>query len=234
MNLLHRRSHRGQTLVELALILPLFLMLVIGIVILGIGVFYQQQVTNAAREAARYASIHSATAQCPTVPRLPYDPTGANKPLSYTRCDRPENNWPNMTAAGRSVIFGLPASDVQISACWSGYRTSGGSGDYDAWVPGTYDSLTPPVVISSTDNVFVQCSIDGQNPTTTPSAIGCATGLPTTDQGSAVSEATGRPVGNTVTAYACYVWRPPLAGFLLLPNQMTLRAVLTEPIERQQ
>ena len=45
-------SLRGQTMVELALILPLFLSLLLGIVILGVGVFYQQQVTNAAREAA--------------------------------------------------------------------------------------------------------------------------------------------------------------------------------------
>jgi hypothetical protein len=37
-----------------------------------------------------------------------------------------------------------------------------------------------------------------------------------------------------VTAYACYVWQPPMAGFLLLPNQVTLRAVVTEAIQRQQ
>ena len=44
---------RGQTLVETALVLPLFLMVVLGIIVMGIGLFYQQQVTNAAREAAR-------------------------------------------------------------------------------------------------------------------------------------------------------------------------------------
>ena len=60
------RAERGQTLVEFALVAPLFTMVLLGIVIFGIGVFYQQQLTNAAREAARYASIHSATSQCPT------------------------------------------------------------------------------------------------------------------------------------------------------------------------
>ena len=35
----------GQTLVEIALILPLFLMVLVGIIVLGIGVFYQQQMT---------------------------------------------------------------------------------------------------------------------------------------------------------------------------------------------
>ncbi len=39
-------------------------------IVLGLGVFYQQELTNVAREAARYAAIHSATAQCPTVSNL--------------------------------------------------------------------------------------------------------------------------------------------------------------------
>jgi len=227
-----RRSARGQTLVELTLVMPLFVMVLFGVVTLGIGVFYQQQITNAAREAARYAAITSATAQCPTVPSL--DPTGANRPLSYTRCDRPENGWPKMTAAGRSAIFALPAADVVITACWSGYRANGGSGAHDSWVPGTYNFASPPVVVSPTESVFAQCRIDGQDPTVSAGAIGCRAGMPRTDQGSAVSEAQGRPVANTVTAYACYVWRPPLAGFLLLPDQVTLRGVVTEAIQRQQ
>ena len=49
------RSERGQTLVELALAAPLFFMVLIGMIVLGIGVFYQQELTNVAREAARYA-----------------------------------------------------------------------------------------------------------------------------------------------------------------------------------
>ena len=49
-----------------------------------------------------------------------------------------------------------------------------------------------------------------------------------------MSEGTGKPVANTVTAYACYQWSPPLAGFLLIPSTVTLRAVISEPIERQQ
>lgn len=227
-------SRRGQTMVELALVLPLFVMVLSGIIILGIGVFYQQQITNAAREAARHAAIHSATAQCPTVPRLPYDPQGANKPLSYARCDRPETGWPNMSAAARNAVFALNREAVQVSACWSGYRAGGGTGSWDAWVPGTYDFASPPLVVSATDSVFVQCSIGGVDPTTQTGSIPCTTGISTADQGSAVSEAEGRPVANTVTAYACYVWEPPLAGLLLIPESITLRGVVTEAIQRQQ
>src|SRR5439155_10377520 len=98
-------------------VLPLFLMLIFGIIILGIGVFYQQQVTNAAREAARYASVNSGTAICPTNSHLDprafkTDPwTGRTStglaPLSYAICDPPATGWPSMTARARRVIFGL-------------------------------------------------------------------------------------------------------------------------------
>ena len=33
---------------------------------------------------------------------------------------------------------------------------------------------------------------------------------------------------NQVTVYACYDWRPPLAGFLLIPETVPLRATFTE------
>jgi Flp pilus assembly protein TadG len=215
-------------MVELALVLPLFIMLLVGIIVLGVGVFYQQQVTNAAREAARYASIHSATAQCPTVSKL--DPT--TPPRTYSPCDTPANGWPFMTAAGRELVFGLPPADVNVAACWSGYREDS-TNAYDAPPPGDY------VISSSTitmDSTFAQCTIDGANPTTNPNDIGCNTGLAATtvDQASALSEGPGRIVANTVTAYACYLWSPPMAGFLLIPETVTLRAVITEPIERQQ
>jgi hypothetical protein len=230
---MHRTSE-GQTLVEFALIAPLFVMMLVGIVSLGIGVFYQQQVTNAAREAARFAALNSATAQCPTVPQLPYDPQGTYRPLTYTRCDRPDAGWPRMTAAGRSVLFGLPRSAVIIEACWSGYRASGGTGAWDAAPPGTYDYGGTPVTFSATDNVFAQCLIGGHDPTASSSSIPCTTGIATTDQGSAISEAVGRPVANTVTAYACYAWNPPMAGFLLIPETVILRGVVSEAIQRQQ
>lgn len=230
------KHFRGQTMVELALVMPLFVMTLIGIIILGLGVFYQQQVTNAAREAARYASIHSATAQCPTVSTQ--DPKSAFRPDSYARCDRPEDGWPKMTAAGRSAIFGLPANEVRIAACWSGY-VDDASNALDAPppnpAPGGYDfagtgTLTP------VNSHWEPCSIDGQNPGVTPGQIGCASTINTTtvDRASDLSEKAGVVVANQVTAYACYNWQPPLSGFLLIPKTIVLRGVVSEPIQRQQ
>ena len=47
-----KRSERGQAMVELALAAPMFMLVLVGIIVLGIGVFYEQELTNVAREAA--------------------------------------------------------------------------------------------------------------------------------------------------------------------------------------
>jgi hypothetical protein len=138
-----------------------------------------------------------------------------------------------MTPAARARIFGLNANAVPVVACWSGYRTD----DTNA-----FDAPPDELVVDLGGTPFTyqthwaQCTIDGTDPTTNPDAIGCNESLGSTivDEATAQSEAPGRPMANTVTAYACYVWRPPLAGFLLIPDTVTLRAVITEPIERQQ
>ena len=177
---------RGQTMVELALVLPLFVMVLTGIMVLGIGVFYQQQITNAAREGARFAAISSATAPCPVAGS--FDP--ASPPITYPTpggCDRKSERWPKMTAHARSAVFGLQASAVNVAACWSGYRKDSAAGAIDAAPPGTYD------VLGTVSSVFVQCQIDGVDPTATLSTIGCSASLGTTDQASSISEARLRP-----------------------------------------
>jgi hypothetical protein len=50
---LHRRRSRGQSLVEFALILPIFLMLLFGLFDLGRAVYAWSTINNAAREAGR-------------------------------------------------------------------------------------------------------------------------------------------------------------------------------------
>lgn len=226
------RDRRGQTLVEMALVAPLLFMFLFGIVVFGIGIFYQQQVTNAAREAARYAAVTSATAQCPTASTL--DPrsgaAGAYVRREYVACDRPADGWPRMTAAAREFLFGIDKAGVLVRACWSGYRDDATS-TYDAPPPGEYQIAGSPYTYTTT---YHQCTIDGEDPTADPGAIRCTGGMPTLDHASNMSEKEGVIVANRVTAYACYTWRPPLAGFLLIPPTVVLRGVVTEPIERQQ
>lgn len=48
-----RRNHRGQALVEMAIILPIFLLMVLGMIDLARAWNAKQVITDAAREAAR-------------------------------------------------------------------------------------------------------------------------------------------------------------------------------------
>jgi Flp pilus assembly protein TadG len=65
--LIHKRGtgERGQSLVEFALIIPLFLLLMFAIVDFGMGFYSWITVTNAAREGARIGAVgaDSATIQ---------------------------------------------------------------------------------------------------------------------------------------------------------------------------
>lgn len=53
----HRKS-RGQALAEFALVIPVFLLLLYGIIEFGRYVYTVQILNNAAREGARYAIVH--------------------------------------------------------------------------------------------------------------------------------------------------------------------------------
>ena len=52
-----RRS--GTTIIESAVVYPVLLFFLIGLIVGGLGVFDYQQVAHAAREAARFASVHA-------------------------------------------------------------------------------------------------------------------------------------------------------------------------------
>lgn len=58
MNMKKLIGNRGQELLEYALMLPLFLILVMGIFDLGRAVYYYSVMNNSVREGARYGSIH--------------------------------------------------------------------------------------------------------------------------------------------------------------------------------
>ena len=219
------------------MVFPIFLLILMSIITFGLYVFYNQQLANAAREAARYAAVHSSTAQCPTVSNL--DPPAAIKPTSYLPypyCDPPPN-WPHMTRAARSSVWGMDPTTVFVTACWSGYVAPNGS--YDAWPP-------------ASPNVFKDCTMRADvgaspiDPRTNPSDLPCPattvgshTNPPTADgddkaSDTAVDTSIGNHYPTTVTVYACFNWTPPMAGFVLIPNYITIRAVVSETLQRQQ
>jgi Flp pilus assembly protein TadG len=56
---LKRERSRGQALVEVALVAPVFFLMVFGTIDIGRVVWANDAVANAAREGARYASVHA-------------------------------------------------------------------------------------------------------------------------------------------------------------------------------
>ncbi len=50
-------KERGQAMVEFALVLPIIILIVVGVVDLGRAIYAYSVISNAAREGARYASV---------------------------------------------------------------------------------------------------------------------------------------------------------------------------------
>ncbi len=221
-------------MVEFALVAPLFTITLAGIIIFGLAIFYQQQLSNAAREAARYASIHSASSQCPTSSWIEPEPNRLpDDYLINNRCDPPDLKWPLMTAHARSKVFGLDRSDVHFAACWSGYWEVDQVTGVELWDAGPIDADGQP-------NEFRDCTIGGVDPRTSAAAIPCPP--PVTVDGANPGEGDDQASNlahsnlsttNQVTIYACYQWSPPfLSSFTGGP--ITMRAVVTEAMQHQQ
>ena len=58
MKIARERSFRGQDLVEYAITLPIFMLLVFGFIDLGRAAYYFSALQNGAREGARYAIVN--------------------------------------------------------------------------------------------------------------------------------------------------------------------------------
>jgi hypothetical protein len=210
-----RGRFSGQALTEFVLVFPIFVLVLMSIIVLGLFVFYQQQLNAAARDAARYAAIHSSSAQCPTASWMSPGAL-APPPTSYWPCD-PAPSWPLFTAVGRGSIWAVNPSAVTFRACWSGYRTAGGNPD------------APQVNADGSLNQLQRCTIAGVDPTNNLSSMPCPPGNTT------ASDDTGSDnPDNQVTVYACFNWAPPMAGLVFIPSSVTMRAVVTEVIHQQQ
>jgi Flp pilus assembly protein TadG len=83
--------NRGQTIVELGLLLPILLILSLVTIDLGRGVYYYNVIYNAAREGARYGIVHQN--QNSSIP----------------------NDTAGIEAAARKLTIGLDQSQLSIS-----------------------------------------------------------------------------------------------------------------------
>jgi Flp pilus assembly protein TadG len=124
-----RNRSRGQALAEVALVAPLFFLMVFGIIDIGRVVWANDVVAGAAREGARYASVHAGTA---------------------TLTD-PATKGDIRTAASDHVIAG--GTNVTVTVCFSTVKISsqqqGCTGDTDESGAGYVRGNLVRVVVTS-------------------------------------------------------------------------------------
>ena len=147
-----RRSRsRGQGLVEFALVLPVFMVILIGMVDLGRAIWANNSVANAAREAARFAAVNGGSCKdltstaCGTTSYCPVGPKGplTAVPAASTSCPYPS---PSKTAI-RNTATGFLVGGGATSTVTVCYGTSC-SGDTDS--QSTNVRGTPVTVVVST------------------------------------------------------------------------------------
>jgi TadE-like protein len=113
-----RRNRRGQQpggqgLVEFALVLPLFLLLVMAIMDLGLSVFAYNSITNAAREGARLAIVNqdvaSVTTRATQQSAIARDPTVTVAYYQTNDDGTPDTSDPCPTGAASFIAVGCLA-----------------------------------------------------------------------------------------------------------------------------
>lgn len=145
-----RTRRAGQALVETALVLPLFLVCLVGIVDMGRAVWATTSLAAAARESARYAIVHggSASNSCPVGPASP----DAIVPTASSSCPYPSPSKQSIVDAATTAAM-AGGSNITVTVCyWSGYGTPC-SGNTDLTNNARGQSVT--VVVTSTVNLIV-------------------------------------------------------------------------------
>jgi Flp pilus assembly protein TadG len=113
MNL--RRSERGQSLVEFAVILPILVLLLVGIFDLGHVVWTNDAISNAAREAARYAIVHggSDSTPCPVGPA----PAELTLPAASASCPHPSPSIQSIKDRAAQWLAGV-GGNTNVWVCY--------------------------------------------------------------------------------------------------------------------
>ena len=102
---MRRVREAGQSLVEFALVVPIFLILVFGVVDGVRAVFAYNTIANASREGARYAMVHGASSSSAVGP----------------------GNTSALTTYVQHYTGGLGSSSVTITPTWPGGSNTAGS-----------------------------------------------------------------------------------------------------------
>jgi hypothetical protein len=144
------RPHaRGQALVEFALVVPIFLVMLMGVVDIGRAIWAQNSLAAAAREGARFAIVHggSTNTACPVGPPGPF----AVIPTASSSCPYPS---PSKQAIKDAVIANAVAGggNLTVTVCY-GFNCSGDTDTLDALGATATDARGVPVTVAATSRV---------------------------------------------------------------------------------
>jgi Flp pilus assembly protein TadG len=114
---------RGQAMVEFALVIPVFILLLVGLFDFGRVIWVNDTLATAAREAARYAIVHGATSSCPVGPA----PGGTELPVPSASCD-PSPSRQGIKDVAHKWAAGT-SGDVTVSVCYGVVSTCSGDAD---------------------------------------------------------------------------------------------------------
>ena len=147
-----RQKPRGQAMVEFALVIPVFILLMVGIFDLGRVIWVNDTLSTAAREATRYAIVHGGSDSnlCPVGPPS----TSATIPLPSASCPHPAPSRQSIKDVAQKWAAGT-SSNVTVSVCYGTVTSC--SGDTDAAGPPTpTDARGTQVMVTVTS-----CSANG-------------------------------------------------------------------------
>jgi hypothetical protein len=146
-------ASRGQSLVEFALILPIFIMLLVAIFDLGHVVWANDAMATAAREAARFAVVHGGSTGS-TCPQGPLAATFGGNVHTAAECGfTPSSISPvvdsreGIKAEARNWLTAIGGGATTISVCYGQVTTC--SGDVDAVGATNSDGTKVTVTVTS-------------------------------------------------------------------------------------
>lgn len=141
-----RAGGTGQALAEFALVIPIFVLMLLGIIETGRFIFNYEVLNNATREGARYAIVHGDNAFCPSGP----------PPPGHTNACDPSGS--RVLQRVRDTAYAIPPSQVASTASWDPNNRRGNT----VTVTATYTYATvvpllplPPITVHAESTLVI-------------------------------------------------------------------------------
>ena len=144
---------RGAQAVEVAIVLPVVMMLILGTFSTAMGVYYYQLVATLAREGARYASVHGSQYVQP--PPAGYGGTPVYASDIYLNAIKPMAVGLNLGNLTYTVQWGTAVSGSWVWTSWVSSSTSLTTSPPGPSPPGLYNGVQVTVTYKWTPDLYI-------------------------------------------------------------------------------